>query len=95
MKSTCRRILLGITLALGGGIGFLAWNVAPGTMEKRMLMRTTTLLDSMDRGDRLAILRQTVTEQDVLEEMNEEEVIEALVCAGDDGDDWDDDDDDA
>ena len=71
MKSKGRRILLGITLALGGGIGFLAWSVAPGTMEKRMLMRTTTLLASMDRGDRLAILRQTVTEQDVLEEMNE------------------------
>lgn len=71
MKARRWAVILGIAVVLCGGYGFLAWNIAPDTLEKRMLARTAALLESVDRGDRLAILRQTVTEQDVLEEMAE------------------------
>jgi hypothetical protein len=65
------KILLVVLCSVVGLTLFLYWNVAPSTLEARMISKTNDFLAAIDRGDRLAILRQTVTEQDLLEELED------------------------
>ena len=71
MKSNRAIIAVSALGVIAAGLGFLAWNRAPSTLERRMLQRTDAFLEAIVRRDQLALLRQTVSSEELLASMEE------------------------
>jgi hypothetical protein len=62
------RKILAAAVVVVCGYAFLEWNVSPATLESRMLDKASRFLGALQTGDRLTVLKLTVSEQEALEE---------------------------